>query len=581
LHAYSILYTFRIYINLWIFIKILKNKKSKKENTVKKNNILNIAMICIFFACTRQITRQPETIASAVIQPEPGNENLNFVKKQKKDTLNYFVEFHDSTQRGNFAASLENLIKAYPVKASTDTSESYFIKAQITTTKTASAQQTITEHGKPDSYGESQKSITPVSGGSIIIYSPGLVLNQELSRLVDAYPFCGIKTIAMQPDSGSGYLSIKDSSGGKIVISISATALDADSKRISAFDLITAWSNYIKKHPAEGRALFRYVAGLDQFIGGREAIVPGFIASDEKTIILKFSQPDHYALQRLCTHRLIPPSVKAGLYHVKTEKNNILQLVPNNNYPCGRPYLNSCEIRLGKDSNPFPAFSMNRYDAIELSFINDLEYARRSVSDKADMTVISEDRYFISIAAQSPDIRKFLRRIVDKKDILDNSVKADGAVVSAIETNDNETGLDGHVRDPMQATLTSVPTTMSPLVILSCSDDPVSVIIGDKLLADISRAGLSCTLKCVPAGLYEKSLVKRDYGLAVGSAPKEVLFDASERLRIAAIWFNDETDEHVRIDSMQEIPLFSIKTYLLYKKRIGLATDGISGIFVK
>jgi hypothetical protein len=549
---------------------------------VKKNNMLNIAMICIFFACTRQLTRQPETIASAVIQPEPGNENLNFVKKQKKDTLNYFVEFHDSTQRNNFAASLENLIKTYPVKASTDTSESHFIKAQITTAKTTNAQQTITEHGKPDSYSESQKPTTPVSGGSVIMYSPGLVLNQALSRLVDAYPFCGIKTIAMQPDSGTtGYLSIKDSSSGKIVISISTTALNADSKQISAFDLITAWSNYIKKYPAEGRALFRYVAGLDQFIGGREAIVPGFIANDEKTITIKFSQPDHYALQRLCTHRLLPPSVKAGLYHVKTEKNNILQLVPNNNYPCGRPYLNSCEIRLGKDSNPFLAFSMNRYDAIELFFTNDLEYARRSVSDKADMTVISENRYFISIAAQNPDIRKFLRRIVDKKDILNNSVKADGATVSAIETNDNEQGLDGHTRDSMQATLTNVPTTISPLVILSCSDDPVSVIIGDKLLADISRAGLSCTLKCVPSGLYEKSLVKRDYGLALGSAPKEVLFDASERLRIATIWFNDETDEHARIDSMQEIPLFSIKTYLLYKKKIGLATEGISGIFVK
>jgi hypothetical protein len=47
------------------------------------------------------------------------------------------------------------------------------------------------------------------------------------------------------------------------------------------------------------------------------------------------------------------------------------------------------------------------------------------------------------------------------------------------------------------------------------------------------------------------------------------------------MWFNDEYKEQVRIDSSQEIPLFSIKTYLLYPKKIFFTENGLPGIFVK
>jgi hypothetical protein len=45
------------------------------------------------------------------------------------------------------------------------------------------------------------------------------------------------------------------------------------------------------------------------------------------------------------------------------------------------------------------------------------------------------------------------------------------------------------------------------------------------------------------------------------------------------LWFNDETSETARIQAQGEIPLFSIKTYLLYSNKIGLYNDAVTGIF--
>jgi hypothetical protein len=118
-------------------------------------------------------------------------------------------------------------------------------------------------------------------------------------------------------------------------------------------------------------------------------------------------------------------------------------------------------------------------------------------------------------------------------------------------------------------------------VVLFRSDDPIAGVIADKLLADISRAGLSCTVKGVSVEEYEKNLIKRDYGIAVGYVPGTVMQDQCERLRMATLWFSDEAIERKRIDEHYEFPLFSIKAYLLYKNKIGFLNDAIEGMYVK
>ena len=190
---------------------------------------------------------------------------------------------------------------------------------------------------------------------------------------------------------------------------------------------------------------------------------------------------------------------------------------------------------------------------------------------------ISEDRYFLALAMQSIDIRQYLNRLVDRKDLLTNFVKTDGSVLSCIETHDDT--IAGRMAPP--GMLAGAPALTAPLVVLFRTGDAVSILIAEKLLADLSRAGIPCAMKRAADDEYEKALVSRDYGAAVGFVPKTVLTDRGERLRMATLWFNDEANERGRLDSLREIPLFSVKTYLLYKNKIAFKGDKLEGIFVK
>jgi hypothetical protein len=87
----------------------------------------------------------------------------------------------------------------------------------------------------------------------------------------------------------------------------------------------------------------------------------------------------------------------------------------------------------------------------------------------------------------------------------------------------------------------------------------------------------------MPADLrpYEAALVDRTQGCFVGWAPQTVLADTSEKLRLAAMFFNNERDEAQRIASVMEIPLFSIDWYLLAQEKVGLYQGKLGGIYVK
>jgi hypothetical protein len=162
--------------------------------------------------------------------------------------------------------------------------------------------------------------------------------------------------------------------------------------------------------------------------------------------------------------------------------------------------------------------------------------------------------------------------------MLANYVNAEGTPVSWIESAEETPDAA-----PPSPVLSSIPPSLSaaPIIVVFRSDDPISAIIADKLLADISRAGLTCTVKGMSTEDYEKALIKRDYGIVVASVPGSILRDQSERLRMATIWFSDESNERARIDQKQEFPLFSIKTYLLCKNKIGFLNNMIEGVYVK
>jgi hypothetical protein len=532
-----------------------------------------VSLVLLLVSCGKQVTKQ-----TVVIQK--GHE---IVSMERKDTLGYVISFYDTTERGKFVRSFEHLVKTYPFRRDTLVNDRFFSLTlpPPPPVETPKPRPVVSETlaAIPQPSAAAAQEIAPRMGGSVTIYSQREFLDQAMTGLVSSYPFpqniCGGESM---PKDNQGFLDMKAVSDRQIDLTLRDNIVSSTGQALSAFDLVNAWTAFVKKSPAEGYALFRYVKGLDGFVAGREAIISGFVVADEKTVSLKFDKPDPNAVNRLCTRRLLPAALKTGLYFSKGDNQGSVRLLPNPRSVSRKAYLNSCTIRLGKDANPFLSFSLNRYDAITLLSIKDLDYARQKNTDKSSLTVLSDDRYFLSCAIPAKDIRGFVRKLVDPRDILVNFVKADGAPLSMLESESGAMQPDQGVGQPVLPL--SVPQP-GPLSVLFRSDDPVSVIVANKILADFSRAGLQCILKGAGSEGYEASLIRRDYGIAVGWVPKAVLTDQSERLRLATQWFCDATDERSRIDESREIPLFSVKQYLLCKKRIGFGGDVLEGIFVE
>jgi hypothetical protein len=217
---------------------------------------------------------------------------------------------------------------------------------------------------------------------------------------------------------------------------------------------------------------------------------------------------------------------------------------------------------------------VGNYDIMSLFTNKDLDYARRKTLEQSNLIVFAEDRYFLSCALDAGDLRQAVRKCIDARDMFVNFVKAEGGVITAVE-NDSAAPVSPPPA-PQQA-----PRQGTPCSVLYRSDDPVSAVVAEKIVADLTRAGIKCALKAAAQEEYETALVSRDYGIAVGWVPKSATYDQSERLRLASMWFNDAGDELARIADCREIPLFWVKEYLLCKKKIAFAGDMLEGIFVK
>jgi hypothetical protein len=169
--------------------------------------------------------------------------------------------------------------------------------------------------------------------------------------------------------------------------------------------------------------------------------------------------------------------------------------------------------------------------------------------------------------------------MIDPKDMLANYVQAEGAPLTSIAPQTGAVDTSGTNSGNFAAG--EKPAVPAQIGILFRKDDPISALIAGKLFADISNAGLKSTLKPAAEGDFERTLVSRDYGIAVGWTGSNTAGDPCEQLRMATMWFNDEANERSRIDSANEIPLFAVKIYLLAKKKIGFLNGALEGIYIK
>jgi hypothetical protein len=531
--------------------------------TKQKLILLSVTALLIV-SCVKQITKQTMTLT----------QGHDIVKVETGDTVAYVVSFQDSLERKRFGTSLEKLLKEYPFKRDTLVQNRFF-KLQLSSYNPcpSEARPAPADTLKAVPGPVKEEKIEPRIGGSVTMYLQRSFIDQNMAAFLSCYPFNNDACPVTRGRETAGYFQVKNVSDREITLVLGDKVTNSAGKALTSFDCMNAWAAFVKKHPSEGMALFRNVKGIAGFIRGQEAIITGFQVVDQKTVVLRLDPPDPLALARLCTPRALPPSFRMGPYTVKIDNAGTVLLTPNSRYPGTRGYLSSCVLKLGKDANPILSYSVGNYDIMSLFSLKDLDYARRKALEQSNLIVSAEDRYFVSCNLEPKDLRQAVRKAIDGRDMFVNFVKAEGGVITAME-NDSAA--------PVPAPAAPQPPKQgAPCSVLYRADDPVSAVAAEKIVADLTRGGIQCAMKAASQEEYEAALASRDYGLAVGWAPKSVMFDQSERLRLATMWFNDAGDEQARIADCREIPLFWVREYFLCKKKIAFAGDVVEGIFVK
>jgi hypothetical protein len=552
-------------------------------NNLKYIGLMTIALSFLFGCTPKQVVKQ-ESI--------PGTQNTQSSQliKTGADTLLYTIEFADGLERDKFIKKFKEFINNYPftnVQSAgynsvviriqppngtlSDSSDSgtffddFSASSGTFITSNGDHATDITISGKDTVYTQyAPDTEIPVNGGSIRLYTQRSFFDDYLIALVSTFPF--------DRNGTSGILSVTEQSARKLTIKINGKITNGKGKVLSALDIIDSWTNLVKAQPAEGFALFRQVEGMREFIDGREAVIRGLVATDQNTIQLRLLQPDIDIVDRLSTSRLLGAALKAGVYFEESQGVEDRVFLSNKTSGNGSGYLDKLVLRQGGDVNPVLSFSLKKYDAIELCMISDLSYARSNLSKISKLEIFGHDRYFISFNVKEQKARHYLSSLVNSQEILKNFVKAEGECIAAIET-------DGVGSMQIQPGAVH-PGMIQPVKVLFRKDDPISKIIAEKLIADFSKGNIPCNLSACSMQEYEKALVTRNFGCAVGWVSDDIMSERSEKIRLATMWFTDIIDEKTRMDAFMELPLFSINRYLLLRTNVGMPSNKIQNLFI-
>ncbi len=514
----------------------------------------------------------------------------------KNDTIAYTISFSDLSRRNDFIESLRKFLERYPFAQLRRDSVTGQVLIRIAPVESPGGKGSSLELSpvEPVSFSsggttpapahlhtgissidssaaqspEPFDTIIPVPGGKLRLHMPISASDGMLLPLIASNPF------GSSDSSAEPILTIVETTSRKITLRINGRQLDGKGRIISALDLIDIWSGYVKKHPAEGIAIFGNVEGIADFIAGREAVIRGMGAADNKTVFLRFSRPDTTASERIKTPRLLG-SIHAGLgiyYPAVVVGKDELILVPNVNRKRRFAYLDTLIITASEDNNPILSFSLRKYDALILTLSSDVSYAASNLEKQASLYKVSNDRYFIACAIDDKNVRGYIASQIDPAELLGTVVKANGKPIPALESDS--------APFPVFPQPSSVSSHAGRQIrILFRKDDMVSERIASKLFADLSTKGVRAVLYPATVTEYERTIVERNYECAVGYVSDAILKDPAERLRLAAVWFDDDTDEKTRIETYREIPLFSIDRYLLIRKPAGLYSGRIEGIY--
>jgi hypothetical protein len=412
--------------------------------------------------------------------------------------------------------------------------------------------------------------IAPAPGGTLRLLSHRTFFDETFSQLIGGI----LPVYGNVPDSQSALCSITKISDTKISIALAPHAVNARGKALTSFDLVTAWTDVVRWYPSEGRAIFRYLKGIDAFIAGHEALIQGFNLLSENTVQLTLSQPDTSVLQRLTTANILPSALKTGAYRIVATAGLTQTLLPTIDTVFNKAFLDTCYVTLGIKDNPFISYTLNKLNLITFFTQKDIAYARSILTDNSTLCVLANDRYFLALSPQvPPELRAAIAGSINKADILNNGVFAEGTVLNALQNDSAQAAA--------LPALQTMPIIKAPLSIIFNNGDPASLLIAQKLAADLPKAGIPCVVNGCNGSQYDQKLLHTNYDIAIGWVASAITKNVNAQLRLATMWFNDSIDESQRIAANCELPLFTINTYALYRSYIGFYNDAFAGIYIK
>jgi len=532
--------------------------------------VLRLLCLCSLAAtlsCMRQTTTQ-QVLTPPTARP---------VVAIAGDTITYVVGIENSRERRRFLAELEEFIRTYAIgKTLTRDTVDGYVRVQIlqpvdqehrdtiVTTAATAILTPLAGPGQPEAASAAPvDTVAAMAGGTVTVFSQRGWDDEPWRPMVSPLPFV-MSEARGSADAAGTFFTAEVESDRRIKLTLVGNPLNAAGGAPSAFDIVQAWTDAVRKHPAEGLALFRNVKGIEGFLRGEEAVIPGLQSVDSRTILVALARPDPHAVERLCSYRLLPAELGSGPYRMADASTPVTALTPNPRFAGTPPVLDKCIFKTGDDANPFVGFSLGKYDVVTLSAAKDVAYAREKLQASAHIRQYSEDYYFLAPAHESPGVRRLLRSLCNPRDLLTSVIRAEGSVLAALETPPVVLPETPSVAPEV----VQVPPGTKPLSIIYRKSDPISTRIAQKLLADAARAGVSCSLRALDEGAYERALLARNYAAAVGWVAATITQSPSERLRLATMWFADETDEDARVESAREVPLFSVRRFVLCKKGI-------------
>lgn len=567
---------------------------------MNRNSVFFVVAVSIFIAsCTPNVARihQDEQV--------PSHQEKDSVETEV-DTVSYTIEFENSEEREDFLKyynefrkkqsseeetidSTENSvhIKINPSRKDSLPSDTMTFsaveKSKFVESAIERALESVDSLERAEEKADSLASESvPDTGGIVKMYVHREFIDENFSEMVNVYPFSerekdtGFVLAAFEQEQDTGVFIVTDSSSRRLELQLSAKLKRANGQTLTALDIIELWSRLIRNKPAEGLTLFKNVRGIEKFINGEEPLVRGFNAVDEKTVKISFSKPDTLALTRMRTSRLLNSDFMLGTYYTGKQVKNEVKLLPNRNSREQTPLLDECTVKLGGDGNAVLSFSLGKYSLMSLNSIPDLEFARTDLTDSAYIKKLNAERYFLACRSRDPHTRLFVKNTINPDDLLNSFVKGEGEVIRSVRETDEWFGEEPEVKPSLQA-----PVKSDQFRILFRNDDPVSKVIGERVFADLTHAGMKCELVGADETTYELALAQNDYDCAVGWVQETIQSEETEYMRYAEKWFSGEMDSKIRLQQNREIPLFSLNNYLLIRNNIQLHQNKISGMWVK